>query len=120
MGGGVLSVANTQAQKTDRAYTVDITFKSMKSGKGLAADFKVEDIDRMEIRLDQYVADRYTGNTWLGTFDVPSSNADTTLKREGDRLSGTIVTTLQPEGKNEDDAKKQLSFRYEFENVIKK
>jgi hypothetical protein len=119
-GGGVVTVVNP-SQKANRDYSVNITFKSIKSGnKGLSADFKTEDIDRLEIKIEQFIADRYTGNAWTGTFDVPSTMATTTLKREGDRLSGTIVATLQPDGKNEADMKKPMGINYAFENAIKK
>jgi hypothetical protein len=119
-GGGVVTVVNP-SQRADRGYSVNITFKSIKAGnKGLSADFKAEDIDRLEIKIEQFIADRYAGNAWTGTFDVPSTSATTTLKREGDRLAGTIVATLQPDGKNETDMKKPISFNYAFENAIKK
>lgn len=119
-GGGVVTVVNP-SQKTDRGHNVNVTFKSIKSGaKGMSADFKVEDIDRLEIKVEQFIADRYAGNSWTGTFDVPSTSATTTLKREGDRLAGTIEATLQPDGRNEADLKKPVTVRYAFENVIKK
>lgn len=112
------STGTSTAQLTERRWIVAVTFKSLKTKTGMTKTFKAEDIDRLDVRLEEQVPDRYSGNKWEGTFDVPA-NAKVTVKNDGGRVYGLVEATVQPGKTNEAASNKPVTVRFEFENELK-
>lgn len=123
MGAGTTSnVSATTGKSTavlkDRKWTAAVTFRSLKTKTGMTQSFKPEEIDRIEVKLEELIPDRYTGNKWEGTFDVPGA-AKVTTKNEGGRVYGLVEATVQPARTNEAESNKPVTMRFEFENEMK-
>lgn len=123
MGAGTTSnVSATTGKSTsvlkDRKWTAAVTFRSLKTKTGMTQSFKPEEIDRIEVKLEELIPDRYTGNKWEGTFDVPGA-AKATTKNEGGRVYGLVEATVQPAKTNEATSNKPVTMRFEFENEMK-